>query len=149
MGQSLAVWPAHDLTKEPLRSWLLTLSRELTPPGSCAGVHGSVRHSSLGRSQAVLAALPLEDNDYSFLSLPTLQAEHLQLSSQNRLPDASLPIPQSSPACLVLSLPGSTDVSLMDQPCGFTVCGDNRQESKMVSGHRKWGSPTRWWWNQV
>ena len=37
---------------------------------------------SLGRSQAVLAALPLEGNSCSFLSLPVLQAEHLQLFSQ-------------------------------------------------------------------
>ena len=31
--------------------------------------------------------------------------------------------------------------NLMDQPCGFTVCGDNRQESKKVSSHRKRGFP--------
>ena len=29
----------------------------------------------------------------------------------------------------------------MDQPRGFTVCGDNRQESKKVSSHRKRGLP--------
>ena len=31
--------------------------------------------------------------------------------------------------------------SLMDQPCGFTVCEDNKQESKKVSSHRKRGLP--------
>ena len=86
---------------------------------------------SLRRSQAVLAALPLEDNSCSFLSLPVLQAEHLQLFSQA---SPCFPAHSSIPP----SLPGpelalDTDVSLMGQPCGSTVCGDNRQESKMVS----------------
>ena len=48
----------------------------------CAGNLGSVRHPSLRRSQAVLTAQPFEDNSCSFLSLPVLQAEHLQLFSQ-------------------------------------------------------------------
>ena len=86
---------------------------------------------SLRRSQAVLAALPLEDNSCSFLSLPVLQAEHLQLFSQA---SPCFPAHSSIPS----SLPGpelalDTDINLMSQPCGFTVCGDNRQESKMVS----------------
>ena len=86
---------------------------------------------SLRRSQAVLAALPLEDNSCSFLSLPVLQAEHLQLFSQA---SPCFPAHSSIPS----SLPGpelalDTDINLMSQPCGSTVCGDNRQESKMVS----------------
>lgn len=94
---------------------------------------------SLRRSQAVLAALPLEDNSCSFLSLPVLQAEHLQLFSQA---SPCFPAHSSIPS----SLPGpelalDTDINLMSQPCGFTVCGDNRQESKKVSSHRKRGLP--------
>ena len=86
---------------------------------------------SLGRSQAVLAALPLEGNSCSFLSLPVLQAEHLQLFSQasgcfpaHFLIPPSLPGPE--PAL-------DTGISVMGQPCGSTVCGDNRQESKKLS----------------
>ena len=53
---------------------------------------------SSGRSQAVLAALPLEDNSCSFLSLPVAQAEHLQLFSQaSRCFSAHSAIPPSLP----------------------------------------------------
>ena len=105
----------------------------------CAGNLGSVRHPSLRRSQAVLTAQPFEDNSCSFLSLPVLQAEHLQLFSQA---SGCFPAHSSIPP----SLPGpelalDTDISLMGQPCGSTVCGDNRQESKKVSSHRKRGLP--------
>ena len=54
---------------------------------------------SSGRSQAVLAALPLEDNSCSCLSLPVAQAEHLQLFSQaSRCFSAHSAIPPSLPA---------------------------------------------------
>ena len=53
---------------------------------------------SSGRSQAVLAALHLEDNSCSCLSLPVAQAEHLQLFSQaSRCFSAHSAIPPSLP----------------------------------------------------
>ena len=139
---SVSPWDKAFLCEQHMAPWSHTAY--ILEPGSSPSPGGSLLPGpvlvpsvlpdtpSSGRSQAVLETLPFEDNGCSLLTLPALQAEQLQLSSQNRLLDASLLITQLHAPCLALSLPGSTEVSLMDQPCGFTVCGDNRQESKTV-----------------
>ena len=118
-------------------AYLLDLGSSSSPggsllPGPVLVSSGLSDTPSSGSSQAVLETLPFEDNGCSLLTLPALQAEQLQLSLQNRLLDVSVLITQLYAPCLAPSLPGSTDISLMDQPCGFTVCRDNTQESKMV-----------------
>ena len=92
-------------------TWFLgksQLTSQVLTPHPVLGAHSSPRPvlvsprlsdtPSSGRSQAVLAALPLEDNSCSFLSLPVAQAEHLQLFSQaSRCFSAHSAIPPSLP----------------------------------------------------